>query len=105
MFSVLTVLDQNKGTAYEITNTEHGGDSIEKCTKILAMTISNLKKTVHREDVGGSDAAGFVWSRTDVELYADCARAAAEQPVSQGHGTLECCGRSGENGWAISRGD
>jgi hypothetical protein len=36
---------QKRGAAYQITETEHGGDSIDKCDRILTITISDLKKT------------------------------------------------------------
>lgn len=39
------ILDQKKGAAYEVTDTEHGGDSINRCTRVLSMAVSNIKKT------------------------------------------------------------
>jgi hypothetical protein len=39
------ILDEKKGSAWEITETEHGGVSIDKCTRVLTITISDLKKT------------------------------------------------------------
>jgi hypothetical protein len=39
------IADQKKGVAYEITATNHGGDSIDKCTRVGSMTVSDLKIT------------------------------------------------------------
>ena len=39
------ILDQKKGMAYQITDTEHGGDSIDKCDQMLTITVSDVKKT------------------------------------------------------------
>lgn len=38
------VLDQKRGAAYEITDTEHGGDSIDKCNRVLTITVSDVRK-------------------------------------------------------------
>ena len=39
------ILDQKRGSASEITDAEHGGDSIDKCDRVLTMTVSDVKKT------------------------------------------------------------